>query len=88
LLLDEPFSALDIKTAENLRTDLLHIWQELHITIVMVSHSVEEAVEMAEIIYILKNGRLEEGLAIDLSYPRHQSSTEYLEKVLRVKRLL
>lgn len=88
LLLDEPFSALDIKTAESLRLDLLRIWQDLKITVVMVSHSVEEAVELAEVIYILKNGRLREGLDVHLSYPRHQNGTEYLEKVLGVKRLL
>lgn len=60
LLLDEPFSALDIITAEKLRQDLLHIWKELGITVVMVSHSVEEAVELAQTICVLKDGHLHE----------------------------
>ena len=55
LLLDEPFSALDVLTAETLRGDLLDLWDERRIPtkgIVMVSHNIEEAVEMADRILI------------------------------------
>ena len=50
LLMDEPFSALDVLTAETLRTDLLDLWQEGRIpikSILMVTHNIEEAVLMA-----------------------------------------
>src|SRR5579884_3295208 len=55
LLLDEPFSALDVLTAETLRGDLLALWQARRIPtkgIVLVSHNIEEAVEMADRIVI------------------------------------
>ena len=57
LLLDEPFSALDIKTTDELHTDLLKIWQAAHgaLTVVMVSHSVEEAVVLADKIVVVLN---------------------------------
>ena len=51
LLMDEPFSALDVLTAETLRTDLLDLWQEGRIpikAILMVTHNIEEAVLMAD----------------------------------------
>jgi NitT/TauT family transport system ATP-binding protein len=88
LLLDEPFSALDVNTAEALRQDLLSIWQELKITIIMVSHSVEEAVELAQTIYTLKDGHLREPVHIDLPYPRSAHAHEYMESVKKVKSLV
>ncbi len=88
LLLDEPFSALDVNTAEALRQDLLSIWQELKITIVMVSHSVEEAVELGQTIYVLKDGHLREPVAVDLPYPRSEHAHEYMERVKKVKSLV
>jgi NitT/TauT family transport system ATP-binding protein len=88
LLLDEPFSALDINTAENLRQDLLKIWQELKITILMVSHSVGEAVELAEAIYVLKDGHLHRAVEIDLPYPRHEHAHEFMEIVKKVTSLV
>ena len=51
LLMDEPFSALDVLTAETLRTDLLDLWQEGRMpikAILMVTHNIEEAVLMAD----------------------------------------
>ena len=56
LLMDEPFSALDVLTAETLRTDLLDLWQEGRIpikSILMVTHNIEEAVLMSDRILVL-----------------------------------
>ncbi len=58
LLLDEPFSALDLLTTQELHRDLLQIWRTTGKTIVMVSHSLEEAVMLADRIGIMVNGRL------------------------------
>ncbi len=56
LLMDEPFSALDVLTAENLRRQLVHLWRERQMTtqaIIMVSHNIDEAVTMADRLLIL-----------------------------------
>ena len=58
LLMDEPFSALDVLTAETLRTDLLDLWQEGRIpikSILMVTHNIEEAVLMSDRILVLSS---------------------------------
>jgi NitT/TauT family transport system ATP-binding protein len=84
LLLDEPFSALDINTAERLRGDLLKIWQELKLTVLMVSHSVEEATELAQTVYALKNGQLKEAIHVSLPYPRDIASPIYTEAIKNI----
>src|SRR5436309_12985276 len=75
LLLDEPFSQLDVLTAETLRNDLLDLWTEKRIptkAIVMVSHNIEEAVEMADRILIFSSdpGRISADLSVRLARPR------------------
>lgn len=83
LFLDEPFSALDTFTAEKLRQDLLNIWHDSKLTIVMVSHLVEETVELADrvIVFSSKPGRVEKELEIKLSRPRNKRSTEFFKYV-------
>ena len=83
LFLDEPFSALDTFTAEKLRQDLLNIWHDSKLTIVMVSHLVEETVELANrvIVFSSKPGRVEKELEIKLSRPRNKRSTEFFKYV-------
>ncbi|MEK7520889.1 MAG: ABC transporter ATP-binding protein [Patescibacteria group bacterium] len=56
ILMDEPFSELDSFTAKNLRKELLEIWQKRGLTVVMVSHLIEEAVELGDRIAILSPG--------------------------------
>ena len=78
LLLDEPFSQLDVLTAETLRDDLLDLWDERRIPtkgIVMVSHNIEEAVEMADRILIFSSdpGRIS---ARDADHPAAAASTD------------
>src|SRR6204780_92161 len=75
LLRDEPFSALDVLTAETLRTDLLDLWQEGRIpikAILMVTHNIEEAVLMADRILVLASnpGRIASEIAVTLPHPR------------------
>ena len=67
LLLDEPFSSLDVLTAETLRGDLLDLWDAQRIPtkgMVIVSHNIEEAVEIADRILIFSSdpGRIRAGL--------------------------
>lgn len=83
LLLDEPFSALDTFTAEKLRQDLLNIWDGGKLTIVMVSHLVEETVELADRVIVLssKPGRIEKEVKINLPRPRDTRSKDFFKYV-------
>jgi len=86
LCMDEPFSALDFLTAENLRSELLDLWIDSKIplqAILMVTHGIEEAVYMADRIIILSKNpaRIAEDLAISLPYPRNRKSAEFVQLV-------
>jgi NitT/TauT family transport system ATP-binding protein len=85
LLLDEPFSALDPKTTEDLHLDLLKIWRETKITIVMVSHLIEEAVSLGNRVVLMKDGKIEEIYAINLPYPRRENGIAFHELVQKIR---
>jgi NitT/TauT family transport system ATP-binding protein len=77
LLMDEPFSALDVLTAENLRTDVIDLWIEGRLPIksmLMVTHNIEEAILMCDRILILASnpGRVATEITIDLPHPRNR----------------
>lgn len=79
LLLDEPFSALDVLTAENIRNDLIELWIEQRIptkAIIMVSHNVTEAIELGNRLIILNHdpGRILKEIEVPLLYPREETS--------------
>ena len=93
LLMDEPFSALDVLTAETLRTDLLDLWQEKRIptkSILMVTHNIEEAVLMSDRILVLSSnpGRIAAEIAIPLPQPRNRLDPEFRELVDRIYALM
>jgi NitT/TauT family transport system ATP-binding protein len=93
LLLDEPFSALDVLTAETLRDDLLDLWTERRIPtkgIVIVSHNIEEAVEMADRILIFSSdpGRISADVAVALPRPRDHDSAPFRQIVDQVYTLM
>ncbi len=72
LLMDEPFGALDEMMREQLNMELLDIWKKLGITIIFITHNVEEAVLLSNSIYVMgtQPGRLLEKVEIDLPRPR------------------
>jgi NitT/TauT family transport system ATP-binding protein len=75
LLMDEPFSALDVLTAETLRTDFLELWNqgELPIgSVLLVTHNIEEAVQMCDrlLIFSTHPGRVASEIPVDLPQPR------------------
>ncbi|MDE1174308.1 MAG: nitrate/sulfonate/bicarbonate ABC transporter ATP-binding protein [Parvibaculaceae bacterium] len=77
LLMDEPFSALDVLTAETLRTDLLDLWVEGKMpikSILLVTHNIEEAVLMCDRILVLGSnpGRVRAEVKVDLTQPRNR----------------
>src|SRR5438105_7844535 len=93
LLLDEPFSQLDVLTAETLRNDLLDLWMERRIPtkgILMVSHNIEEAVDMADRILIFSSdpGRISAEVPIHLPHPRSPEDPVFRQIVDQVYTLL
>ncbi|NOZ02039.1 MAG: ABC transporter ATP-binding protein, partial [Deltaproteobacteria bacterium] len=82
LCMDEPFSGLDVLSAENLRGEVLDLWLEKKIptkAIFMVTHGIEEAVEMADRVIIMWHnpGRIATELNINLSHPRDDKSPSF-----------
>ena len=93
LLMDEPFSALDVLTAETLRTDLLDLWQEGRIpikAILMVTHNIEEAVLMADRILVLSSnpGRIASEIPVALPHPRDRLDQEFRALVEHIYALM
>ncbi len=90
LLLDEPFSALDEITAKNLRLDLLQIWEQTHKTIVMVTHLVEEAIQLADVIIVMspRPGKVHKIIQNKIARPRNTRSKEFFKLVDEIEELL
>ncbi len=77
LLMDEPFSALDVLTAETLRTDLLDLWNEGQLkikSVLIVTHNIEEAVFMCDRILVLSSnpGRVVAEIKVPFAHPRNR----------------
>src|SRR6202043_3126056 len=82
LLMDEPFSALDVLTAETLRTDFLDLWVEGRMPIkavLLVTHNIEEAVLMCDRILIFASnpGRIVQEIKVDLPHPRNRLDPDF-----------
>ena len=93
LLMDEPFSALDVLTAETLRTDLLDLWVEGRMpikSILMVTHNIEEAVLMCDRIIVLSSnpGRIAAEIKVTLQHPRNRLDPEFRQLVDRIYALM
>jgi ABC-type nitrate/sulfonate/bicarbonate transport system ATPase subunit len=85
LLLDEPFSALDIETTKRLSDEVLRIHTEQNITMLMVSHSVEDAVMLADRILVFKDGHIAEEVPVSLPRPRSVTDPEVQAIIKRVQ---
>ncbi|MBV9571670.1 MAG: nitrate/sulfonate/bicarbonate ABC transporter ATP-binding protein [Alphaproteobacteria bacterium] len=89
LLMDEPFSALDVLTAENLRTDFLDLWKEGQLPIkgvILVTHNIEEAVLMCDrvLLFSTNPGRIVTEIKIDLPQPRDRQDPAFIALVDRI----
>jgi NitT/TauT family transport system ATP-binding protein len=89
LLMDEPFSALDVLTAETLRSDFLDLWGEGQLpirSVLLVTHNIEEAVQMCDrlLIFSTHPGRVVSEIPIDLPQPRSPPDPRFRALVDRV----
>ncbi len=86
LLMDEPFSALDVLTAETLRTDLIDLWMEGKLpikSVLMVTHNIEEAVLMCDRILVFSSnpGRVASELLVPFPHPRNRLDPAFRQMV-------
>jgi NitT/TauT family transport system ATP-binding protein len=89
LLMDEPFSALDVLTAETLRTDFLELWGDGKLPIkgvIMVTHNIEEAVLMCDRILLFSSnpGRIISEIPVDLKQPRNRLDPQFRDLVEKI----
>jgi NitT/TauT family transport system ATP-binding protein len=93
LLMDEPFGALDAQTRGLMQDLLLQIWSEESLTVIFVTHDVDEAVYLSDRLYVLsaRPGRVKEIVEIDLARPREYSvqlTSEFLQLKHHVRDLI
>jgi NitT/TauT family transport system ATP-binding protein len=93
LFMDEPFSALDVLTAENLRSELLELWQNKTIptkSIFIVTHNIEEAVLLADRIIVLGRnpGRVRTDFKVGLAHPRDRKAQAFTQLVDYIYKVL
>src|SRR5580700_6816914 len=93
LLMDEPFSALDVLTAETLRTDMIDLWMEGRLpikSVLIVTHNIEEAVLMCDRILVFSSnpGRVARELKVDLQHPRNRLDPAFRQSVETIYALM
>ena len=90
LLMDEPFGALDAQTRETLQEELLGIWNREKKTLIFVTHSISEAIFLADRVVVMstKPGGVKEIIDIDLPHPRERTNLEFVRLEYHIKQLL
>ncbi len=80
LILDEPFGALDAITKEELQEELLHIWREHKVTVLMITHDIDEALFLADRLVMMTNGPSAKiGEVLDIPFKRPRKRTRIME---------
>ncbi|KAA5608203.1 ABC transporter ATP-binding protein [Rhodovastum atsumiense] len=90
LLMDEPFGALDAQTRETMQEELLRIWERERKTLVFVTHSISEAIFLADRIVVMgtRPGGIKEVLDNDLPHPRDRTHAGFIEMERHIKQIL
>ncbi|OME82175.1 ABC transporter [Paenibacillus sp. FSL A5-0031] len=88
LLMDEPFGALDVLTRETMRVELQKICSQLKPTILFVTHSISEAVYLADRVVVMKRGEIAEIFEVGIKHPRSSHSAGFGEMMSRIERVL
>ncbi len=89
-LMDEPFSALDDLTRERLTSQLLDLWREFHPTVLWVTHSIHEAVRLADRVFVMspRPGRIKLAHPIDIPRPRDDTRQNFQAHVRLLRQIL
>jgi len=86
LLMDEPFAAVDAITRSTLQEELLRLWEQLGVSVVFITHNIDEAVFLGQRIVVMSPhpGTIKTEVRVDLPYPRDRGSTEFAELYARI----
>jgi len=87
LLMDEPFGSIDAQTRTMMQEVLLGLWEELHTTVLFVTHDIEEAIFLADRVVVMSAGpgRVIDEVPVPLPRPRHADAV-YTQEFVRLKR--
>lgn len=90
LLLDEPLGALDAFTRMNMQDEILRIWKEQKITIIMVTHDVDEAIYLSDQVVIMtpRPAKIEKVIDIELARPRARGNEDFLKYRTQILKIL
>jgi NitT/TauT family transport system ATP-binding protein len=90
LLMDEPFASLDAGTREDLEDELLRIWRDLGLSIIFVTHDLDEALYVSERVVLMSRlpGRVRAEHIVPFSYPRDQMQTRASKDFVEMRRQL
>lgn len=90
LLMDEPFAALDAQNRGFMQDELVRIWQREPKTVMLVTHSIEEAIKLSDCIAVMtrRPGRVKEFIHVDLPRPRDEDDSGYLKLKRRLRDLI
>jgi len=88
LLMDEPFGALDVLTRESMQAELRRICEGLQPTVLFVTHSISEAVYLADRVVIMKHGAIADVFKVGMPHPRLPHSPQFGEAAARIERVL
>ena len=90
LLMDEPFASLDIQTRAKMQGHLLDVWQASGASVLLVTHSIDEALALADriVVFTARPGRIKEVVSVDLPRPRSSRDPQVIEQHLRLADLL
>jgi sulfonate transport system ATP-binding protein len=86
LLFDEPLGALDALTRLEMQALIEQLWQEEQWTAILVTHDVDEAVTLADKVFVIDEGRIEKEVSVTLSRPRqaHEDKMYFTRQILAV----
>jgi len=90
LLMDEPFGALDDSTRTELQQMLTGLWRQHHMTILFVTHNIDEALMLGEKIFVFteRPGKIAKELKINMPGPRNKTTKEFTELFIQLRQLL
>lgn len=88
LLLDEPFGALDAMTRINMQEEILRIWEKEKITVILVTHDIEEAVYLGDRVVVMSNrpGKIKKIYDVNISRPRNRMSKDFVNEKGKIYR--